>query len=194
MVHGERKTSTEYVWKKGIHVWRKGFYDRTERSWIVKAAAWSFVTAKIYTSASRDRKTEDKKPTPSVQIQKTEHDRCERKGEEKIHINATCMCITYRISFVCGLTNPREKERINQSMCTTKTSHLSGSSQPISQECLQTRSKPEAVELCRVAAPLNRLQKCCLKSFIRRGKYFGNPFSQWKRLSSAGRTWTAALH
>ncbi len=28
-----------------------------------------------------------------------------------------CMCITYHISFVCGLTNPSEKERINNNQC-----------------------------------------------------------------------------
>lgn len=37
--------------------------------------------------------------------------------KEKIHINATCMCITYHIAFVCGLTNPSEREMINDNQC-----------------------------------------------------------------------------
>lgn len=39
------------------------------------------------------------------------------KVKGKIHINTMCMCITYRISFVCGLTNPSEKEMINDNQC-----------------------------------------------------------------------------
>lgn len=41
----------------------------------------------------------------------------EEKVKKKIHIITMCMCITYRISFVCGLTNPSEKERINNNQC-----------------------------------------------------------------------------
>lgn len=58
--------------------------------------------------------------TPSVQVKDFDLymiDVEEKGEEEKIHINTMCMCITYRISFVCGLTNPSEKERINNNQC-----------------------------------------------------------------------------
>lgn len=71
------------------------------------------------------------------------HEICGRKDEEKIHINTTCMCITYRISFFCGLTNPSEKKRINDNQCahyvSTKppTLEVSPCSKPILQVCCQ---------------------------------------------------------
>lgn len=57
--------------------------------------------------------------TPSVLVKNSDlymiH--VEEKVKEKIHINTTRMCITYRIAFVCGLTKPSEKERINDNQC-----------------------------------------------------------------------------
>lgn len=132
----------------------------------------------INTRASKERKT-----TPSVQrTMKTKHTiDVTEKVREKIHINATRMCITYHISFVCGLTNPSERERINNQYAQPNPPFI----RRLKANRLKTRC--QRVELCRVAAPLKTRQKCRFKGLIRRGKYLRNPFSQGKRRSGAVR-------
>lgn len=77
----------------------------------------------------------------------------EGKDDGKIHINTMCMCITYRISFVCGLTNPSEKERINNKQCAKNVSCKPSKLEPGPQNMLrlllrvEARSKRTTLEL-----------------------------------------------
>lgn len=66
-----------------------------------------------------------------------------------------CMCITYRISFVCGLTNPSEKERINDSQCAQYVFNRT-SEKPEAGLFKASIAKPETLELCTAATILVR--------------------------------------
>lgn len=99
--------------------------------------------------------------TPSVQV--TDIDLYMIYVEEKVKKNThKCMCITYRISFVCGLTNPSEKERINNTQCAQYVSTKLPILEVVlvqSQYCKNVnnvKSKPGTLELCITATILIR--------------------------------------
>lgn len=120
-----------------------------------------------------------------------------------------CMCITYHISFVCGLTNNqvRKKGSITINVHSTFQPNLPYWRLPLFKaniarmsRSVNTKSKPATLELCRTATILVR-SLIDFKSAVCRALFGAEstfethfPSVLFKRQASTGRTWTAAFH